>query len=443
MDIFDLLLSPFYLIVAFFLAYKYKAKHEYKSGAYKYFLPGLTAKIIGAISLGLVYTYYYPSGDTINYFNTAKAFIDVFMNKPGDFFYLYFGSPSFSEYYLFRTGEDFVYWVNDPYAYFVAKCFFPFVLLGCKSYMASSIILASLCYLSVWKLYEVFINEFPGLVKEFAYSILFIPSVVFWGGGLMKDSITFSSVCLYVYGFYWFLIQKRYKYSFVISILVASFLLLSIKPYVFFALLPGSVVWFVATKVEKIKNGFVKIMIAPTIIAFGGLLTFYLINTLGDKLGKYSIDKIFATAHGAQNDLKQSYYQGNTFDIGDYEPNFLGILSVSHKAIFASLFRPTIFDIRNIIMFFSALENTFLLLFCIYLFVKLKVYKFFVIIRSNSLALFSMIFALFFALSVGVSISNFGTLVRLKIPCIPFFVSSLVIVNYLITNPTKLKNDGS
>jgi hypothetical protein len=432
MGILATLLAPFYLILVLFIAYKYKAKHQHEHPAYKYFIPGLLAKIGGAICLGLVYYFYYGGGDTVNYFNTASALVDVFYRSKTDFMHIYFGSPFFSELFMAKGEYEFIYWVNDPYAFFVAKCFVPIVLIGGKSYMASAILVASICYIAVWKLYLVFVSEFPELIKEFAFSILFVPSVTFWGSGIMKDSLSFSAACLFVHGFYWLVIKKRYNVMSVFSILFSSFMLISIKPYILFALLPGSIVWFVALKVVNIKNGLVKLLIAPAIITIGGLIAFSLMNNLGDKLGKYSIDKVFDTAHGAQQDLKQSYYKGNTFDIGDYEPTISGLLSVSHKATFAALFRPTILEVKNIVMLFSALENAFLLFFCLYLLVKLKIYKFFMLIQEHPLALFSIIFALFFALSVGVSISNFGTLVRLKIPCIPFFISSLVIVNHLM-----------
>lgn len=432
MDVFDALISPFYLILVLFIAYKYKAKHQHENEAYKYFIPGLLAKIGGAIALGLVYFYHYDGGDTVNYFNTASAFVDLFFANKSDFVHCYFGTPFYSELFLAKGDYEFIYWMNDPYAFFVSKCFFPIVLLGGKSYMASSVLVASICYITVWKLYLVFVREFQKIYKELAFCILFVPSVTFWGSGLMKDSLSFSAACLYVYGFYWLIINKRYTTLNIFSILFSSFLLLYIKPYIFFALLPGSVVWYIALKVVNIKNGLIKILLAPAIITVGALITFSIISNLGDSFGKYSIDKVFDTAKGAQQDLKQSYYMGNTFDIGDYEPTLAGLLSVSHKAIFAALFRPTFLDVRNVIMLFSALENGFLLGFCIYLLIKLRVIRFFTLIRSHPLPLFSMIFALFFALSVGVSISNFGTLVRLKIPCIPFFIASLVIVNHLM-----------
>ena len=432
MDIFDLLLAPLYLIIVLYLAYKYKTKHEHKDEAYRYFLPGLIAKITGAIGLGLVYFFYYGGGDTVNYFYTACAFSNTLLNNPADFIHIYFGTPFKSEYYLFHGDYEFCYWINDPYAFFVSKLIFPIVLIGFNTYMSSAILIASICYYSVWKMYLVFINEFPTIKKELAISILFIPSVVFWGSGIMKDSITLSATCIYVFGFYWFVVKKNYKIKYALSILISSVLLIFIKPYILFALLPGSVVWFVALKVTNIKNGFIRIMLAPTIVALGASLTFYVMNSLGDAFGKYSIDKIFETAQGAQLDLKRAAYNGNSFDIGNYDPTLLGLLSVSHKAIFAALFRPTVLDVRNIVMFVSAIENTLMIIFCAYLLIKLRIYKFFTLIRSHPLITFSIIFSLFFAFSVGLSISNFGTLVRLKIPCIPFFVASLFMINSIM-----------
>ena len=42
-----------------------------------------------------------------------------------------------------------------------------------------------------------------------------------------------------------------------------------------------------------------------------------------------------------------------------------------------------------------------------------------------------IIFSLFFAFAVGISTSNFGSLVRYRIPLLPFYVSSLVIIRYM------------
>ncbi|MCE3259802.1 MAG: hypothetical protein K0S12_1443 [Bacteroidetes bacterium] len=433
MDVFDILLGPIYLCIVLAIAYKYSSNKLKKNPLYKFFLPGLLVKIIGAISLGLVYSFYYSGGDTINYHYTSSALINVLFDDPDTFMYLYFDKPMVSEFYLMNSmSADFVYWVNDQYAFFVAKCFVPVLLIAGKSYMACAVLVATICYLPVWRLFIIFTREFPSLEAQFKWAILFTPSVVFWGSGIMKDSITLAATCLYVHGFYWFFTQKIFRVKYLAALFAGVFFLVSIKPYILFALLPGSILWFVTLRVNKVKNAFVRLMVTPALLALGLVAGVYVLGQLGDALGQYSIEKVIGTASGAQQDLKQSYYQGNSFDIGDYEPTPAGLLSVSHKAIFATLFRPTVLDVRNIVMFISALENTFILGFCLYLLFKLKIFRFFGLITMHPLLMFSFVFSIFFAFSVGVSISNFGTLVRLKIPCIPFFLSSLVIMNHFL-----------
>lgn len=426
------------MVIILLIAYKFSRKKAQQEPVYRYFLPGLIAKMLGAVALGLVYFYHYKGGDTINYYNTATTLSQVLFSHPDDFLYLYFGSPSVSEFYLMNSPYDFVYWVNDPYSFFVSKCFVPVVLVSFYSYSCSAVVVAAICYLGVWRLFMVFVSEFPTLDKQFSWSILFIPSVVFWGSGLMKDSITFSATCLYAHGFYWFFARKKRSIGYLLGLLFGSYLLLLIKPYILFALLPGSLLWFAALRVAKIKSPFLKVMFTPTLLVVGIAGGLFVLDLLGDYLGKYSMEKVLFTASNAQQDLKQSYYNGNSFDIGDYEPTIPGLLSVAHKAIFAALFRPTFLDVRNVVMALSSLENTFILLFCLYLLLKLRIYRFFSIITVHPLLMFSIIFSLFFAFSIGVSISNFGALVRLKIPSTPFFVSSLVIMNHLLNESVKL-----
>lgn len=441
MDIFDLLIAPVYIIVILFFAHRFSIKQKVRNKAYNYFLRGLIVKMFGAIALGLVYFFYYNGGDTVNYFYTTSALLDVLFERPADFIYLYFGRPSISEFYLLDAKTP-VYWVNDKYAFFVSKCFVPVIFLSCKSYMAASVVTASLCYLGVWRLFLIFVREFPDLEKQFAWSILYVPSVLFWGSGIMKDSITFSAVCFYVHGFYWFFVQKQRRYNYVLSLIVASYLLLLIKPYVLFALLPGSILWFFSLRISKIKIAFIRVMFAPVLLAAGLFVSIFVLRQMSSSLGKYSVENVIETASRGQRDLKQSYYGGNAFDIGDYEPTISGVMSVAHKAIFATLFRPTFLDVRNVVMAICSIENMFVFGFTIYLLVKLKVYKFFSLIPTHPLLMFSFVFSIFFAFSVGISISNFGALVRLKIPCIPFFLSSLVILNELYQRSLKVKVEG-
>ena len=156
-------------------------------------------------------------------------------------------------------------------------------------------------------------------------------------------------------------------------------------------------------------------------------------------LGDYSLDKVLDKAVISNQDQKQDYYGGHSFDIGDFDANLGSMLGKAHLAIVATLFRPYLWDVQNPVMLISALENSYIMILTIFLLIRLKILGFFTLINKNPLLLFSVLFSLFFAFSVGIATSNFGSLVRLKIPCIPFFVSSLFILRHFYEKKTKKK----
>ena len=84
--------------------------------------------------------------------------------------------------------------------------------------------------------------------------------------------------------------------------------------------------------------------------------------------GSYvSVDALLDKAVVTQQDLLRAYYGTNSFDIGYFEPTIYGVLSKFHLAVEAGLFRPYIWESNNILMFFSGIENFFILTVTIYL----------------------------------------------------------------------------
>jgi hypothetical protein len=49
---------------------------------------------------------------------------------------------------------------------------------------------------------------------------------------------------------------------------------------------------------------------------------------------------------------------------------------------------------------------------------------------------FSLAFSIIFAFAVGISSYNFGALSRYKIPCLPFYAASLIILYYNVQTRT-------
>lgn len=431
LSVFDILLPPLYLVIVLSYAYYIKKKNIRTNPEYEYFIPGLVARIGGAIALGLIYFFYYNGGDTTNYFQTASAYSKLFFYKPDDFWIGWLGDGK-NYYFTFTEETGFpVYRPRDHHSFFVVRLLVPIVTLGFYSYFSTAILVAVITYGGLWKLYQTFLQEFPQLKKELAIACLFIPSCVFWGSGLMKDSFTLSAVGWFTYAFYHFFIKKNRTPKYMIFLLISSFVILAIKPYIFFALLPGAILWLSNNMIKKINHSFLRMMAAPVIIVLACLTGYFALDKMGDNLGQYKIDTVLDKAVVTQKDMKAEYYGGKTYDIGEFDASIAGVASKAPSAIFAGIFRPGIWDVRNPVMAISSLENTYLLILTIFLIVKLRFTGFFKFIGQNPLLLFSMLFSLFFAFSVGLTVANFGSLVRLRIPELPFFVSGIFILRHL------------
>ncbi len=417
-------------MVIYMVAGYIQAKNIQQNKLYKWYRKGLLVKVGGAVAVCLVYQFYYEGGDTVNYYENSRILSNMIFKDRQVFFDILFGENSTKNFMEFdsTTGIP-MYWRDDA-AFFVSRLFVPLAFISFQSFIVMSMILSWICYTGIWRLFLLFNEHFPNLQKQFAISFLFIPSVVFWGSGLLKDSITLSAVGWYTYHFYSFLIKKEYNFKSAIYIFLSSYLLICIKPYIFFALLPGSLIWLSNEKLATVRSSIIKALAAPFFLLVGVTISFFLLSQLTDVLGIYSLDKVMERAVVVNLDQKQEYYGGNSFDIGAFNADPLSMLSKAHLAIMATLFRPYLWDAKNLVMFFSAVENTCILLLTIFLLVRLKFFNFFTLIGKNPLLLFSVLFSLFFAFSVGLATSNFGSLVRLKIPCIPFYVSSLFVLKY-------------
>jgi hypothetical protein len=285
-------------------------------------------------------------------------------------------------------------------------------------------------FTGVWKLYLLFCELYPVIYRQLALSVLFIPSLVFWGSGMLKDSWTLSAACWFCVSFYKVFIRRENIIYYVISMIISVLILTSIKPYIFIGIFPGCLLWLVWGRITKITNLFLRILAGPVIVSFGVSIGVFAWISLSSGFGEYSsIDKIVMKAHISSEDLKQEHYHGNSFDIGSYDPTLQGMLSKFPEATIAGLFRPFLWEAKNIVMILSGIENLMLLLFAIYCILK-KPVRFFTFAFSDPLVLFCLSFAIIFAFSVAISTSNFGALVRLRIPLLPFFLSGLFMIHF-------------
>ncbi len=420
---------PFYLLIIYIIANNYRRKHK-DNPIYKFYIWGLFAKIIGGIAFVLVYLFYWNGGDTTSYFESSMAMKNLLLSDPISYFINEFGSANHEHLSLFTydTGFPLPYMYFNPQTDMVIRLVNPLLLLTFSSYLLTTILLDWIAYAGIWRLYVVFTDHYPNRKNLFALAILFFPSVIFWGSGILKDTITLSCTGWVVYCIHKIFVQKKRGIRFYFPLFLNLFIIFFTKPYVVFALLPGSLMWIFSHRIATIRNSAFRLIIVPLILVISVGGGFYTLSFLGKYMGKFALENIATTLVVTQNDLKQSYYHGHTFDIGLKDASAGGLISKFPSAFVAGIYRPFLWESGNVVMLISGLENTLILLLTITSILRMNLITISRKIFREPLLFFALSFSTFFAFSVGLSTSNFGALVRFKIAYLPFFLCALFIL---------------
>lgn len=424
------LITPFdivYSIVLFFIILSFskntQSKRIVSAPYYKVYTKGLVIKLIGGILFCLIYALYYKGGDTVNYYKGVNAMLDVFKNNPLDYFRILFSEHDAFSFNKFAANNNFppFYMLKDARTYTVIKISSLFAIPGLGGFLSTTILLSFFIYKWIWKLYTFMITRYPHAQLAINFSVLYLPSTVFWGSGMMKDTFAFGATCFAVYGLHEFFITKRRKLKDILQLSFAFYLIITIKAYIMFALLPGLLIFANFERLKAVKSTFVKIIVLPFSIG----LIFFIANTLffdfDELFGKYSADNLLEEAAVQNADLKRDVYGANSFDIGAFEPTLQGAISKFFPAVNAAIFRPYIWEVGSPTMLFSGLENSLLILIAIWLTLT-KPISTLKSIKNDPFLIFCLLFTLILGFGVGLSTSNFGALVRYKIPFLPFFV---------------------
>lgn len=428
----EYILLPGYFLIIYFFAARIKLKNLATKPEYKYLLIGLNFKIFAALFFGLIYVFYYGGGDTINYYQSTIPLKNLLLKDPSDFYRIYFHTEhtNLELYNTFNhdTGIPLNYMYIDPKTFMVCKLTFPIMMVSFQSYFVTTLLLATLTYIPLWKLYRTILSYFPSLKLELALATLFVPSVLFWGGGIMKDTYTFAATA-YAVVFFSKIMDNPKHFPNYIYLIISFAVILSIKPYIINVLIPSLTVWFISQNISRVKNVLIKIIILPLFLTVSAGLGFMLLNSMGESMDKFALDQALETAVITQQDLiREEQYGSNSFDIGKFDASVSGVITKLPIAIVSGLFRPTLLEAKSIVMLLSALENLILLGLLLITFFKIKIRMILQLILTHPFLLFSMTFTLLFAFMIGLTTSNFGALVRFKIPLMPFFVSTILIL---------------
>ena len=428
LTIWDLILTPIYLIVLIAIARRQREK-LYPEGhpLRQYFLPGLYVKLGGAIFIGLIYQFYYGGGDTFHFFYHSKVINSSLDDSLSTWAKLLTRQPveGNPEIYPFVSVME---WYKDPSSYTVAAFGALFGLLNGTSYIPIALLFAYFSFTGVWAMYRTFVNIYPTLHKYLAIAFLFIPSTFVWGSGVFKDTICMFGLGWMTYAVFRIFINRDFSIRNILMLVLSFYLIAVVKVYILLAFLPALSLWLLLTYSHKIPSAAARWVVSLLFIgiAFVGFLFFSQI--FAKELGRYSLEHVANTAAATRGWISyvSETQEGSSYDLGEFEPTMAGMLSKFPQAVVVTLFRPFPWEAAKVIIALSALEAL------VFLYFTLRV----VVTKSKNLKavfkdpnlIFFLVFSLIFAFAVGISSYNFGTLSRYKIPCLPFYSAFLVIL---------------
>lgn len=395
------------------------------------------AKILGAISLGIVYQFYYQGGDTYNFHTIGSRVIwEAFMDSPTIGLSLIFSdgvhAPEFFNY------SSRIYFFSDDSSFFVIRVAAIGDLFTFGTYSATALFFAFYSFLGSWFLFLVFNKRYPKIRLWLAIGCLFIPSVFFWGSGLMKDTLVIGGLGFITWLIDELFIEKKISFLKILFLILLIWSVFSLKKFILQAYLPSAILWIYLSHVDRLRSFVLRVLVLPFAIILAFVGAYYAAVKIGEDDARYAIENIAKTSQVTARDIRfqSGRFAGSGYELSEYfDGTLANALRLAPEAINVTLFRPYLWEVKNPLMLMTALESLTLLLFTLFILLR-KGYGAFGKLLNPEVA-FTISYSLIYAFAIGVSTYNFGTLSRYKIPILPFFFMGLVILYRLVKEKSE------
>lgn len=303
------------------------------------------------------------------------------------------------------------------------------ILLACyDSYIATSVVFGFLGFIGFWKLFRIALNFFPSFHKSLALGILFFPSSIYWTSGIGKDALAIFGLGIFIEHALKVLHFKQLSFYSLLLIIFSGSLVLIIKSYIILFFTLAILFLGFYSFIRSIKNRNLLFVIYPFLLSsvLGlGLFVMKFITNLS--FGKKYDPDVLLKGMADHKDSFENITSGSNFNLGAFDPSIIGLLKLFPKAINASLFRPYLWEAKSPVMFFIGLENLVVFSLVVILFCKSRFKNIYRVLRSNDYLVFCLFVTILFAGLIGISTSNFGSLSRYRLPCVPFFLTLLAV----------------
>ncbi len=405
----------------------------------KYHRQGFWIKVFSSLAYG-IFVIYISRGDSTSLFHPEGYNIyKLILHDPTNIKLLFIEGKDFDQALLadiYNLG-----YFNEESNYMVTKFVVILSFITFGKFLAINLIFSMIAFTGAWRLYRFFYEQYPQMHRQFAIAILYFPTFVFWSSGILKDPLCIAALGWITYSLYAiFYLKKKNTPLYVGLLLVFGYLLVILKVYIIVSYLPFIVLYLVLQNVNLIRNKFLKLSLVGALIIISMLGFINITNAMKQALGNFAVAGVSQSIKKYQGNYEsQANFATSNFSLGtEFDGSMQSLIRMAPAAVVATLFRPYIWEAKKPSTLMSSLESMALMLFTIFVVFKVGVKKFISTIIHKPVVLYCLMFSVMFALFVGATTLNFGSLVRYKIPALPFYLTGLYFILFF-NNKLKVK----
>lgn len=427
MDIFDYLLFFIYALFFHFL-YANSRKKITDPAIRKYHLHGYWIKVAGALAY-CVFILGNPLRDTLYlYYPTGINIAKVIMRDFSNIKILFTSGLHFDEAILGDSPN--VGYLQSDSNFLVTKIVAVLSFLCFGKFMAINLMFSLIAFSGIWKLFMFFYESYPKLHRGFAIALIYLPNLIFWTSGIMKDPLCMAALGWITYATCHFFFASKGKFKNLLRIIFWSYLLIVIKIYIFVSYFPLLMLFILITYLRTLHLGLKKVSILTVLLTVLVLLAVnasYLSESL---LADHLSGNMAETVMSYQETYsKVEDRSGSNFSLGvDFDGSASSFLKLAPAGLGATLFRPFLWESRKAISLAASIEGLLLMLFTLYVLIRVGIFSFVKTIFKQPILLYCVGFAVAFSIFIGITTLNFGSLVRYKTPAISFYIIALILV---------------
>ena len=435
MGILEFILFPVYVALFYFL-FSARRKNYTDPILKHYHKQGFWIKVVAVLAFTFFNTMLSVGDSYLLFYTEGADLAHKILNDFSHIKWLYLPSSEFDQ-TLLKNPANMGY-LKGENNYMIVRITAILSFLSFQKYLILNLFFSMLSFSGVWRLYRFFYEQYPHLHKQLAIAILYLPTFVFWSSGILKDPICTGALGWITYALYETFYKKKDIIKNVIILFVAGYLLYVIKVYILISYVPFFILFLVLKNVTLVKSKVLRITLVLGLIVLAMGLFTTVMEQLAGTLGGYGgsdVTKnisIYQKAYAEQEDV------GSSFSLGvEYDGSVQSLIKIAPAAIIATFYRPFIWESKKISTLLSSFESLIIMFFTLSVLFKAGPVNFVKSIAKDPTIMYCLLFALLFALFVGATTANFGTLVRYKIQCMPFYIVAMFLIQDRIK---KIKN---